>query len=151
MTSRRQKASVVLRTILFVLSVIWWLWRKPITPSTSEAVVSSDAAAESSNQPPERIVAPKHEAEPSKEKRPKQPIGQDRVQALRSDPDFDWKTPIEFYGKVVDERSTPVPEASVTFLWTDLSTEGSSQRKTLSDERGMFSLKSGRGSRRKIP
>lgn len=141
MVPKRKKTSMALVTIVFVLALLWWLWRKPVTLSTTETA----GVGESSNQAPEKIAAPAPEAKAGGETRPKGPIGQERVQALKSDPYYDWKTPIEFYGKIVDERAAPVPEANVTFLWTDLSREGSSQLKTLSDEQGMFALKGVRG------
>jgi hypothetical protein len=78
---------------------------------------------------------------------PRQPAGEERVRWILADPDFDWKTPIEFYGKVVDERGVPVREAGVQFMWTDLSTEGTSTRETSSDSQGLFSLSGVRGKR----
>ena len=52
----------------------------------------------------------------------------------------EWRTPIEFYGKVVDENTNPVANASVHFVWTDLSQKGNSEKDTTSDEDGLFSL-----------
>jgi uncharacterized GH25 family protein len=34
------------------------------------------------------------------------------------DPDFQWKMPIEFYGKVVDQFDQPVAGAEVELNWT---------------------------------
>jgi len=53
----------------------------------------------------------------------------------------DWRAPIEFYGKVVDENTNAVAGADVHFVWTDLSPEGSSERRTHSDDNGLFSLR----------
>jgi hypothetical protein len=36
------------------------------------------------------------------------------------DPDFEWKTPIEFYGKVVDQNNAPVDGALVDLSWSPL-------------------------------
>jgi hypothetical protein len=36
----------------------------------------------------------------------------------KTDPDFQWKMPIEFYGKVVDQFGEPVTAATVVFGWT---------------------------------
>lgn len=33
----------------------------------------------------------------------------------KRDPDDDWRTPIEFYGKVVDENTNPVANADIYF------------------------------------
>ena len=51
-----------------------------------------------------------------------------------------WRTPIAFYGKVVDEKGDPVAEANVHFTWTDLSRDGSSESQTSSDGYGLFAL-----------
>jgi hypothetical protein len=57
----------------------------------------------------------------------------------------EWRTPIEFYGKVIDENSNPVPGASVHFVWTDLSDKGNSEKDTMSDGNGFFSLSNTNG------
>jgi len=36
----------------------------------------------------------------------------------KADPDFQWKMPIEFYGKVVDQFNQPVDGATVVLNWT---------------------------------
>lgn len=56
------------------------------------------------------------------------------------DPAWQGKMPIEFYGKVVDEKNQPVPDADIDFVWTDLSAEGTSKQKTKSDNNGLFAL-----------
>jgi hypothetical protein len=69
------------------------------------------------------------------------------VQHLRTLQDSmgDWKTPIEFYGKVIDENGTPVSDAAVFFRWTDLSQAGHSTATTKSDSQGLFSLTGANG------
>jgi hypothetical protein len=52
----------------------------------------------------------------------------------------EWRVPINFYGKVVDENENPVPGASVSFGWTDLSPQGYSRASTTSDTGGLFAL-----------
>jgi len=58
-----------------------------------------------------------------------------------------WKHPISFYGKVVDENTNPVAQATVTFIWNDTSESGSSKSSAKSDQNGFFSLSgvTGRG------
>jgi len=53
----------------------------------------------------------------------------------------EWRTPIEFYGKVVDEDNQPVQGVSVSFGVTDLSSNGHSTFQTGSDDNGVFSLR----------
>lgn len=57
----------------------------------------------------------------------------------------DWKVPIRFYGRVVDETMMPVVGAAIHFIWTDTSTHGTSEADTVSDERGLFSLTGAHG------
>jgi hypothetical protein len=52
---------------------------------------------------------------------------------------------MEFYGKVVDEKTNAVPNAEINFSWTDLSYTGNSMRKTRSDDGGLFALQRTRG------
>jgi len=68
-----------------------------------------------------------------------------RRERQKRDPFSEGKMPIEFYGKVVDEKSQPVADATVKFTWTDLSPEGSSKRETKSDATGLFALHGVRG------
>jgi hypothetical protein len=65
----------------------------------------------------------------------------------RSEPKWEWKTPIQFYGKVVDENLSPVGDAKVHFQWTDLSAHGTSEADSSSDGQGNFSLDGVHGKR----
>lgn len=53
---------------------------------------------------------------------------------------WEWKMPINFYGKVVDENSNPVADAAASFEWNDLSLAGTSRDTATSDADGYFSL-----------
>ena len=48
------------------------------------------------------------------------------------DRDFEWKIPIEFYGKVLDQDGNPVVEATADIVWTDMSPDGSSHMQVTS-------------------
>lgn len=56
------------------------------------------------------------------------------------DPHFEYKTPISFWGRVVDERGTPVAGAEAEIVITDLSTEGTTKVRVFSDVDGLFFL-----------
>ena len=56
------------------------------------------------------------------------------------DRDFEWKTPIEFYDKVLDQDGNPVADATADISWTDMSPDGSSQMQVISDGAGLFSV-----------
>ena len=65
----------------------------------------------------------------------------------RADSKWEWKIPIKFYGKVVDETGQPIPGADVHFQWTDLSAKGTTDRQAQSDAQGLFSLDNVSGKR----
>ena len=52
-----------------------------------------------------------------------------------------WRTPIKFYGKVVDENTNPVAGVHIDFDCNDTSPTGTSNYHTESDGNGMFSIK----------
>ncbi len=69
------------------------------------------------------------------------------VQNKLTDPEYDWKQPISFYGKVLDESNAPISGATVDFKWNDLSPEGTSASQTVTDSDGCFSLLNKTGKR----
>ena len=68
-----------------------------------------------------------------------------RQAALNSRVSDDWKTPISFYGKVVDENGWAVPEATAIFLCNDISSTGTTQYTARSDGDGRFRIEGIRG------
>src|SRR4030095_9451451 len=69
------------------------------------------------------------------------------LQRVQDDKKADWKVPIEFYGRVLDENSKPVPSANINFRWTNLSAKGTSTAQAVADENGLFSLAGVQGKR----
>ncbi len=69
----------------------------------------------------------------------------DYVANKMADPEYDWKQPINFYGKAVDENQQAVEGASVDFKWTDLSADGTSENHATSDKSGFFSMVNRKG------
>jgi len=63
-----------------------------------------------------------------------------QMQADREHAMDDWRTPIAFYGKVVDQTTNAVPNAQVDFGCNDLSKDGTSNYHTNSDGNGLFSI-----------
>lgn len=53
----------------------------------------------------------------------------------------EWRTPIEFSGKVVNEEESPVQGAQIDFSCNDLSASGTSFYHATSDSQGLFSIK----------
>ena len=69
------------------------------------------------------------------------------IRNIKADPEYDWKQPINFWGRVVDESNNPVVNANAHFQWTDLSSNGTSQANVKSDGNGFFSLTGQHGKR----
>jgi hypothetical protein len=61
---------------------------------------------------------------------------------MERDPKFEWKMPINFYGKVVDQSNQPVGGVEIVFQWTDLSDNGTTEQTVLSSDDGRFNLTS---------
>jgi hypothetical protein len=61
----------------------------------------------------------------------------------RKDRSFQWKTPIRFYGKVVDEDGNPVKGAKIFYGWTSML--GSPEAETKSGADGVFKITGIRG------
>jgi len=63
----------------------------------------------------------------------------------RADIDWDWKQPINFWGKVIDQSNAPVAGANVRLSWNDLSANGTSEFSMSTDGNGLFSLEGRHG------
>lgn len=67
------------------------------------------------------------------------------------DPSYQWRTPIEFYGKVVDQNNQPVAGAEVEIEWVGTSElyggDGFGHKKLTSDAKGLFVIKGIEGKR----
>jgi hypothetical protein len=62
------------------------------------------------------------------------------VQNVLADPQYDWKQPINFYGKVLDENNQAVAGASVDYTWSTISTNGTLANHDVTDGSGFFEI-----------
>jgi hypothetical protein len=145
----RRKLAII-GCLLASALVLWWLLHSRLEPSV---IPPSAINANQPMPPPSRQVpssaatdvatspAPTTEGDFTawNEKRLKQ-MKEDAENAQN-----EWRTPIEFYGEVVDENTNYVPNADVHFIWTDLSATGNSETQTTSDANGLFSLRNTTG------
>ena len=122
---------------LVLLVVVWGVW---VWSATRKAPHPAPAAPESrlvstliGLTPGSAVEPPPRTSDPEELQRWWQTMRQ-------RDRQFEWKMPIEFYGRVLDDREQPVSGASVSTGWTDLSKEGSSERTLLTGADGLFSL-----------
>lgn len=128
--------------LLFATALLlWWHRQQPADQATQTPLPTVESrqrqvAATS-------IAAPKPtpESDPAgwMEMRRKE-VEEERQKGLN-----DWRTPIVFYGRVVDENMNPVSDAKIDFGWTDLSPSGSSEMQTASDNNGSFFLSGVKG------
>ncbi len=58
----------------------------------------------------------------------------------KEDKFWEWKTPISFYGKIIDQFQNPVSGAKVQVSWNDTSAHGTSYKDLNSDGNGLFSI-----------
>jgi len=63
-----------------------------------------------------------------------------RRKLQEQDPQYEWRTPISFYGKVIDQDGQPISGVRLRMSWTDLSPKGTSLANQTTDARGLFSI-----------
>lgn len=143
---RRDHAIVAVLLLLAIAGLLWWL----LNPTQGEKPGSrSEQLAKSMDDKPilTAIV-------PSPTPAPNDYLNDERIadwkRQKKEDFYFEWKMPITFYGKVVDENDSPIGGANVEFSWTDLSPNGTSQAETTSDQQGLFALTEQRGKRLQV-
>ena len=138
--------SVLLGVLLLVGLGLWWSWnRSPsniVDTARSPAIKSSKKARQKPTTPAQ---LPQHSSDslfsqidpnwPQEEK------SKEWNRRMSIDRSWEWKIPINFYGKVVDENGEPVQGVQASLIWNDLSpTEGTSTTTVVSDAQGLFSL-----------
>src|SRR5437867_4251098 len=143
-----KKKSILLAAVVLLVSLgFWGVLRKrgessaPPTSAESQDQQHEKAASTRSPVPSSVATAPKASRSPVSEG------VQLYVQNKMADSQYDWKQPINFYGKVVDESNQPVGGATVNFGWNDLSEQGRSTGQATSDAAGLFSLVNHSGKR----
>lgn len=133
---------VILLAICFLL--VWSTNQHKVEPSNTPATVASNSAAQqiqnkaiNSQSFPIATNSLRVAAATNAPARGRQPLTPEEIYH-EYDP---WRTPINFYGRVIDLSSGPVAGANISFGWTDLSPpQGHSQATTTSDANGLFAL-----------
>ena len=146
----KRNLALVLSAIMIVALAMLWLWRR--VPSSSRVqqrpvVMQFNTPRPTSPQAnitPETTMARQMPGGPLE---PSDPRWKEREMKRRIDPQYEWKMPINFYGRVVDENEQPVSGASIAAQWSDLSPNGATTETSVSDNQGFFSItgKTGRG------
>ena len=145
---RSRIAIAITAAVVLSACIIWWLFHSPMppapqlpSPSPSAATQTTPAGAQVS------LPTPKEDAvDYDGRSMTREEATRIYVQRVRQDENYDWKQPLNLYGKVVDQDNHPVPDASVHMVWTTLGVPGgSSEIQTSSDGDGLFSLTNQQG------
>jgi hypothetical protein len=137
--------------LLTIFLLVWWLWQNHLQPQNGTVTPQQELSTTQSNLPalqsgnvspiitsnpvprtPEEVAAQKEERLKRRKTAEEQMLNE-------------WRTPIEFYGKVVDENTNPVAAAQVDFDCNDISPTGTSFYHAQSDASGLFSIRNIQG------
>lgn len=137
---KHRRIIIAIGALLIVTASIWMLSKRKQEIGSSPIPVSKPAPSAPPFTGPVPAVMPKG---------PYQGLSDSRWpiywKKREQDRDFEWKTPIEFFGKVVDQNQQPIPGVEIQTSWTDMSAEGTSKRLLVSDQNGLFSITGIRG------
>lgn len=142
------KRTYIIVGILFAILAIIIVWLL-MHGSESPPLATQDNAADGGNlnsvaQPvlSQKATSAGDKTQPTGPVMPSEERQKLREQAIDRAND-EWRAPIDFYGKVVDQDNNPVPEATVVLSWNNLS--GTHNGKAQSDSEGLFSLREEQG------
>jgi Carboxypeptidase regulatory-like domain len=138
--NKRNFFLVLLGAGVAATAVLWWLRSSPLSAAPQASVMAKQSATPTSTPSSIAQAPPAGRQIPAGTHEPSDPRWKERELKRRIDPQYEWKMPINFFGRVVDENEQPVPSAKVELSWTDLSQAGSSQTQTTTDAQGFFSL-----------
>ena len=146
--SRSTKIMRVVGFALLAVAIGWWKWRSREVTKTP--------------------LPPPSVAERAQPQAPSEPIPSSNIREIRqpfartpyiglsdprwverrrlhtADPAYEWKTPIEFFGKVVDEKNQPVASAEIDYSWNGTTEkygrDGVKHETMTSDAGGLFHI-----------
>jgi hypothetical protein len=142
------KNTIFFLLIVLAVSIGWWLSSPKQPPSlisanpkhASTVPQATTSPPIKSDTPPE-IVQP-HARTPYLGLKDSRWIERRRLR--EDDPAYQWRTPIEFYGKVIDERNQPVAGAFIEVAWSGTvekyGGDGVGKRTLTSNAAGLFSI-----------
>jgi hypothetical protein len=146
---KRRNVFIVL-LVLVVAAVIWALRdRKPTIIAKPESspvpMIAASAPPWNGMAAPSPASSPILVQEPGGPYEPRDPRWAKWKEETKRDPTFEWKQPIDFFGKVVEEKGQPVQGALIKMIGTDLSATGNFIETRVSDASGLFALTGGTG------
>lgn len=135
-------AAIVLLVVIILLGI--WLYRSP-EKQVPSLPSSRDTPAVTSSTSPTPQAGVSRKQLPGGPYEASDPRWAEVIAKDKTDKKWEWKMPINFYGKVVDQDGQPVSGAKIQFSWTDLSKGGCTQREMSSDAQGNFTLENKKG------
>lgn len=135
--------------LLAMCALLYWHKRvKPNNPIVGETATPSNAVAVSPQI--QRPKAPVNGQLPTTGSLPLTAVGTaaatNEANAAYQKTLTTWQAPIDFYGKVVDEKSNAVTGAQISFHWVETpDASGNRDSKTTSDANGFFELHDAHG------
>jgi hypothetical protein len=144
----RRKIVIFLAIILGIALILWVLFlqkRKSLTTSTKDSTTVQTVPSQKtqlltsgSQQVQTNLIANNVRNDELKE----------YFQKLKQDPTYEWKLPINFFGRVLDESNEPIAGADIHFGWNSITANGVASDETLdskSSELGLFELRDKKG------
>lgn len=126
--------------LALIALVAWWFVRQPNHPQPAADHAERIPQPTVTPMPSDPVASEVRRQTPGGPAEPTDPRWEERRLREKVEPGYEWKLPIQFYGRAVDEREVPVAGAKVWFQWSDLTPEGASEDETVSDAAGLFSL-----------
>lgn len=150
MTKREIILSGIIVLVVIVLTITW-LWRpapkpvaqeQPTSPTPARAPAgTSGPAVTPPPAPVSPVPVPDSGGQLSIKTMSREEATKIYVQRFNADHQYDWKVPLNFYGKVVDETNQPVGGATARLEWNTIGVPGgTASEQTFSDGGGLFSL-----------
>jgi hypothetical protein len=136
----RRKLLFILLFLVAATACIWWFCRSPMkvrdVETTQESGISNTALSAPSNSVKPRI----DEIASSAVNLYRGAKRELQVHEATESGKDEWRSPIKFYGKIIDESNAAVSGARIDFSCNDLSPTGTSFYNTTSDGEGLFSI-----------
>jgi hypothetical protein len=144
-----RKAVIGLLVFAIIFFVVWlkWLHHSDVINTTSPAKAVLSATPEKKTKDTNNLITSRTKYPQIQRSLSKEEIAAEVRRRDAEDSKWEWKVPIRFFGRTVDETLSPVAGVNVHFQWTDLSTHGTTVLESTSDERGLFSLDNVQGKR----
>ncbi|MCE0483604.1 MAG: carboxypeptidase-like regulatory domain-containing protein [Methylacidiphilales bacterium] len=146
MTKRGALLVGAIALVIVSLMAIWFWPRPPQPVAQTQPPAPAHPPAPTSLTPPPPALVPDPGGPLSIKTMSREEATKIYVQRFNQDHHYDWKVPLNFYGKVIDENNQPVAGATAHMQWNTLDApSGTSYGQTLSDGGGLFSLTGQRG------